>query len=87
MMQQLRKFGPKTADHPSIGEKCPACDVAFMAGDFTTLVMLGPGDDREARNRAIQGRPYNAVSIEVHFSCATGVVEPEIGEEAKKSAN
>ena len=67
-----RKFGPKAADHSSVGEKCAACKVPFVAGDFTTLVSLGPGDDPEQRERARAGRVHNAVAVEVHYACATG---------------
>jgi len=65
-----RVFGPKTADHPSVGRDCPACQKPFKEGDFTTLVAYGPGDDPEAQERAAQGRPYNAVAAEVHAACA-----------------
>lgn len=67
-----RRFGPKAADHPSIGMPCPACGVSFAAGDFTALVPLGPGADDEARESAQRGLPFNAVAVEVHFACATG---------------
>jgi hypothetical protein len=70
------KFGPKKADHPSVGEECPACHVAFAEGDYTTLVVLGPGDDPEARQRASEGRAYNAVAAEVHWDCADHRGEP-----------
>jgi len=66
------KFGPKSANHPSVGEPCPACGKPFAAGDYTTLVMLGPGDDEESRERARVGRAYNADAVEVHWACATG---------------
>jgi hypothetical protein len=69
------KMGPKPADHPSVGRECQACSQALAAGDFTTLVLLGPGDDETARARARAGRPYNAVAIEVHWSCATGLLD------------
>lgn len=71
-MRNLRKFGPKDAGHPSIGEQCPACHVPFEPGDYTTLIMLGPADNTEARQRARGGLPYNAVALEVHWACATG---------------
>ena len=71
-MSDLQRFGPKMADHPSVGQPCPACRVAFLAGDYTALVMLGPGDDPEAQQRAREGRPYNAVAVEVHYACAGG---------------
>jgi hypothetical protein len=67
-----RKFGPKKADHPSIDELCPACRKPFKEGDYTTLIALGPGDDKETQERAREGRVYNAVAVEVHWKCATG---------------
>jgi hypothetical protein len=69
----MRKFGPKTADHPSVGEPCPACKVSFKEGDFTTLVVLGPGNDPEEQTKAKEGRPYNAVAVEVHWKCSGGI--------------
>ena len=66
----MRTFGPKSADHPSVGENCPACHKPFKAGDYTTLVALGPGDDPGEQQRAKDGRPYNAVAVEVHAACA-----------------
>ncbi len=73
-MSNVRRFGPKKADHPSIGKECHACHENFVEGDYTTLVALGPGDDKEAQERARNGRAYNAVAIEVHYSCAAGCV-------------
>ena len=66
----MRKFGPKTIDHPSIGKLCPACQKPFKVGDFTTLVCLGPGDNIEAQMQAKEGRPYNAVAVEIHWDCS-----------------
>jgi len=75
MPDTLRKFGPKGADHPTVGENCPACHKPFQAGDFTTLIALGPGDDPEAQEKARSGIGfYNAVAVEVHWACATGEV-------------
>lgn len=68
-----RRFGPKSAESASEGRKCPACRAAFVEGDYTTLVALGPGDDPEAQELARAGRPYNAVAVEVHWACAGGV--------------
>jgi hypothetical protein len=65
-----RKFGPKSADHPSAQTRCPACGKPFVAGDYTTLVALGPGDDVDEQRKAAAGRPYNAVAVEVHWACA-----------------
>ena len=66
----MRKFGPKLAIHPSIGTPCPACQVPFIEGDYTTLALLGPGADKEARKRCADGRAYNAVAVEVHWECS-----------------
>lgn len=66
----MRTFGPKKADHPSVGEPCPACHKPFAAGDMTALVPLGPGDDPEEQRRAREGRAYNAIAVEVHAGCA-----------------
>ncbi len=68
----MRRFGPKDPAHPTVGKECPACRVKFEAGDYTALVTLGPGDDREAQEKARLGLPYNAVAVEVHFACAGG---------------
>ena len=68
----LDKFGPKKADHPSVGKPCPACGKNFTAGNYTTLVTLGPGDDKKRQERARSGRAYSAVAVEVHWACATG---------------
>jgi hypothetical protein len=73
-----RMFGPKSAEHPGVGRPCPACKVPFKAGDYTTLVMLGPGDDEKAQERARAGRAYNAVAVEAHWTCVTGEV-PDVG--------
>lgn len=42
----------------------------LAAGDYTTLIPIGPGNDPEARERAKEGRPYNAVALEIHWECA-----------------
>jgi len=72
-IRPFRAFGPKTDDHPTVGKQCPACDVPFQPGDFTTLIALGPGTDTEARERARENRWFNAIAIELHFACATGM--------------
>jgi hypothetical protein len=64
-----RRFGPKPADHPSVGQDCPACHKPFVEGDYTTLVALGPGDDPEAQQRAAAGYAYTAVAVEIHYAC------------------
>lgn len=71
----MRKFGPKSEDHPSVDEKCPACGKPFKKGDYTTLIALGPGESPEAQKAARDGLAYNAVAVEVHWLCATGEEE------------
>lgn len=66
----MRPYGPKKADHPSIGEPCAACRAPFAEGEMTTLVPLGPGGDPESQRRAREGRAYSAVAVEVHAACA-----------------
>lgn len=68
----MRKFEPLKADHPTVGQECPACHTPFKEGDELALVPLGPGADLEERERAREGRPYNAVAVPVHWGCATG---------------
>lgn len=69
-------YGPKQADHPTIGEPCPACHEPFREGDWTLLVPIGPGDDPDAQKKAREGRAYTAVAIEVHYTCVTGDLYP-----------
>ena len=71
----MRKFGPKSAGHPSIGDKCPVCLALFREGDFTTLIPLGPADNPKDRKRARENRAYTAIAKEVHWACATGEEE------------
>lgn len=51
---------------------CRACDRLIVAGEFFSMISLGPGDDEEARERCRKGRPYDAVELVVHWECATG---------------
>ena len=66
------KFGPKAVDHPGISKECPGCHQPLKAGDYTTLVAIGPGSDPESRKKAREGYAYNAVAIEAHWACVTG---------------
>lgn len=70
----MRKFPPLTDDHWLVvgDETCPACKKHFAAGDSTTLVLIGPGDDPETRQRCREGRAYNGVAIPAHWACVTG---------------
>lgn len=75
-----RQFGPKTPESAaaSLNRPCRACNVPFVAGDFTALVLLGPGDDPDAQKAMAEGRAYNGVAIEVHWSCATGLPNEKV---------
>ena len=68
----IKRMGPLPATHPILDTQCPACDRVFTAGDYVTLVPLGPGADEEARAKARAGRPYNSAAACVHWACATG---------------
>lgn len=68
--QQLRIFGPKSTEHPSVGQPCLACAEPFATGDMTTLLALGPGADEESRERFREGRWFNAPAVELHAACA-----------------
>lgn len=67
-----KRFGPMAADSPGVGKVCPACRIPLAAGDYTTLVPIGPGSDAEERRRCREGRAYNAVAVEAHCACVTG---------------
>ena len=49
-----RRFGPKSPDHPSVGQPCPYCDIPFEPGDFTALVLVEPADAEEAGKQAAE---------------------------------
>ncbi len=61
-----RKFGPKSADHPGIGQPCKLCGIAFKEGDFTGLITVEPADEEEAQ-KAREGKAYTARAEEVHW--------------------
>jgi hypothetical protein len=64
----MRQYGPKSDDHPSIGQPCPVCDVPFKAGDYTTLEM-GHAASLEDARKAQAGRAFTAAAVEVHWDC------------------
>lgn len=76
-MTVLRIYGPMDEKHPDVGELCGACNVRLKIGDFTTLIALGPGASEGARERARQGKTYNAVCSHIHYACATGYTHRE----------
>jgi hypothetical protein len=68
-----RRLPPLAEDHPLVDEEeCPGCGYAFEPGDVTTLIIIGPGNDREAREKHKAGRFYPARAIAAHYACVTG---------------
>lgn len=74
----IPKIGPKDQRHPTIGGICLLCQEAFTAGDYTTILPMGPGADNESRTLCRAGEPYEGVGVEVHWICATGQKGVEI---------
>ena len=74
----LPKIGPKDIGHQTVGGTCLLCQELYEAGDYTTLLPLGPGGDPESRTLARAGEPYEGIAVEVHWSCATGEPDVEI---------
>jgi len=68
----LPKIGPKPLAHPTVGGICLLCQDAYTVGAYTTLLPLGPGADPESRVLCRAGEPYEGISVEVHWLCATG---------------
>ncbi len=72
-IQTGRVFGPR--DGPSSDQeviRCFACGEAFVEGDYTVLIPLGPGADEDARAHARDGQFYSAIAVEAHEECVTG---------------
>lgn len=70
---EFRCFGPRGEEAAARGVICPACHKLLVAGEFTTLLPIGPGDNGEEREKCREGRWYNAVAIEAHVACVVGV--------------
>lgn len=71
------KYGPKSADHPSVGRQCPACWQPMLPGSMTTLVPIGPGVVVSQRALAREGRPHVRQTVEAHWGCVTGKSDGE----------
>lgn len=74
----IPKIGPKIAGHPTIGGVCLLCQKAYVIGDYTTILPLGPGEEQESRILCRNGQPYEGLGVEVHWTCATGEPGVEI---------
>ena len=70
--KHMRKFTPLVEKDHILKLACPACHQQFQVGDVTALVPVGPGPNPDSQERAREGRPYNAVAVPVHWTCATG---------------
>lgn len=70
------KMGPLSATHPLVlpetNARCPGCPEDFKAGDYVTLVTVGPGDNAEQQEKAREGQAFNAVCVPAHWTCVTG---------------
>ena len=71
---KLVRFGPKPKNSPAIvsGHRCPACEVLFKEGDYTTLVPIGPGPDESEQRKCRDNEGYNATGMEAHWICTVG---------------
>jgi hypothetical protein len=76
-MKELSRFDLLKAGDHILTLTCPGCGSKFEIGDEFTLVPIGPGTSEDARARSREGRPYNAVAIPTHWSCATGDEGPK----------
>lgn len=74
----IPKIGPKDARHPTVGGTCLLCQEPYVAGDYTTILPMGPGGDQESRTLCRAGQPYEGIGVEVHWVCATGHPPVEI---------
>jgi hypothetical protein len=78
----IRTFGPKQADHPSIGKLCPRCGKPFKCGDFTALIAIEGGfSSKEDEQKALAGHPFNIECEEVHYECAIGTYKKSDNDE------
>ena len=70
--KELKRFEPLQAGDYILTFHCSGCGAQFQIGEEFTLVPIGPGLYPDARARAREGRPYNAVAVPAHWGCATG---------------
>lgn len=67
----MEKYGPKKADHPTVGRICSFCNKPFKEGDYTTLIPVEAGfASAEDAWKSMEGLPYNIEAEEVHYVCA-----------------
>ena len=69
------KLGPMQTNDPMLGKMCVACQKLFQVGDYTTLIVVGPGDNPDEQLKCREGFNYKVCAVEVHYACATGIVE------------
>lgn len=73
----VRFQGPTTHQHvrgPIDGTTdygiCIGCDQAFEAGQYMTILPVGPGGDEESRAKAFRGGWYSCNGVPLHAECA-----------------
>ena len=69
------KLGPMQTNDPMLGKMCVACQKLFQVGDYTTLIVVGPGDNPDEQLKCREGLNYRACALEVHYACATGITD------------
>ena len=74
----VKRWGPVSPGTHTLELTCPACDQKFVAGDYTALVAIGPGADKDGRENARQGRAYNAHALVLHYACHTGIEDTTV---------
>jgi hypothetical protein len=72
-LKAIQRIGPLRFNDQTIGYMCFACLIPFKVGDYTTLVKLGPGNDPVKQECERKKLPYDAVFLQVHFACGTGI--------------
>jgi hypothetical protein len=48
---------------------CVGCEKSLLKGEEVTIILIGPGDDVEARKKAALGQAYNAIGRTAHVLC------------------
>jgi hypothetical protein len=75
---KCKKYPPLLYNHPLVEDKdkCKVCGEVFKEGDIVTLMPIGVCGE-ENREKAKQGKYYNAVSIPIHWDCCLPFLKEE----------
>lgn len=75
--RRIRAWRQGLSDDPGHeGCVCAACAASIDAGEWAALIPLGPGLDPALRALAADGHHFDAVTVRLHWACATGEEEP-----------